>query len=59
MTRERAVLSYRELRYSEESFESLHHQPRVHRIQSNGGFTVYYVDLPDSEPTENEPVIGS
>ncbi|AUV82743.1 hypothetical protein C2R22_14730 [Salinigranum rubrum] len=59
MTRERAVISYRELRYSEASFESLHHQPRVHRIQSNGGFTVYYVDLPDSEPTESEPVIGS
>jgi len=50
MTRERAIHSFQELRYSEEAFDSIENQPGVYRVQSNGGFVVYYVDLPESKP---------
>lgn len=40
---EREVTAYKELRYSETQLESIHLQPGVHRIQSNGEMDVYYV----------------
>jgi len=41
--REREVISYKELRYSEAHFDSIQSQPAVNRVQSNGEFKLYYV----------------
>ena len=41
--REREVVSYKELRYTEDQLESIPAQPGVNRVQSNGGFELYYV----------------
>ena len=40
---DREVVAYRELRYSEESFELIGTQRGVHQIQDNGEFNLYYV----------------
>lgn len=41
--REREVVSYKELRYTEGQLESISSQPGVNRVQSNGEFELYYV----------------
>lgn len=40
---EREVIAYGEIRYSEGSLDATGAQPRVHHIQTNGGFDLYYV----------------
>jgi len=40
----REVVAYRELRYSRASFEAIEGYSGVHRVQSNGGFVLYYVE---------------
>lgn len=53
---DREVIAYRELRYSEESFELIGKQTGVHHIQDNGEFDLYYVTPQGSEtePEEND-----
>lgn len=41
--REREVVAYRELRYEREQIDSIAGQPGVSRVQSNGGFELFYV----------------
>lgn len=41
--RDREVIAYRELRYSETSISGLEGMEGVHRVQTNGEFTLYYV----------------
>ncbi|GAB3664689.1 MFS transporter [Halopiger thermotolerans] len=41
---ERELNAYNELRYTEAELDSIATQPHVNRVQSNGGFTLYYVD---------------
>lgn len=43
--RRRELGAYRGLRYSRESFRALEDRPGVHRVQSNGEFTLYYGDF--------------
>lgn len=44
--RQRALEAKDELRYSAANFEAIRTQPRVHRVQTNGQFQSYYIDLP-------------
>lgn len=41
--RDREVIAYRELRYSEAHFDAISAQAEVDRVQSNGEFEVYFV----------------
>lgn len=47
--RQREVGAYRELRYSEASFEAVEAQPNVGKVRDNGEFTVYFVDIAADE----------
>lgn len=44
MSKRSEVYAYRGFRYPRESFEGIHSQRGVHRVQANGGYTLYYVD---------------
>jgi hypothetical protein len=59
MGKQREVVAYRELNYRRQTYRSLRNQRGVHRIQTNGGFTVYYVDLPESDPMTDYPLPGN
>ncbi len=41
---EREVIAYRGLRYSERDLERIPSSPEANRVQSNGEFTLYYLD---------------
>ncbi|WP_147374889.1 hypothetical protein [Haloferax sp. Atlit-10N] len=70
--REREVLAYKELRYTQSGFESLDNRVGINRVSSNGGFTLYFVEaravreetapMSQADATEyvnyNYPVIG-
>lgn len=47
--RQREVEAYRELRYSEGSFDAIGTRPGVGKVRDNGELTVYYVDIPGEE----------
>ncbi|WP_246988175.1 hypothetical protein [Halorientalis marina] len=44
--RRRAIEAQDGIRYSAASFEAVRTQPMVHRVQTNGQFRSYYIDLP-------------
>ncbi len=50
--RQREVVAYNELRFSEESFDSVPYQPGVNRVLSNGELSVYFVHA------HNRPGVG-
>jgi hypothetical protein len=45
---QREVDAYQELRYTSAELEAVDANPGVHRIQTNGEFTLYYIDLEES-----------
>lgn len=59
--RERELTAYRGYRFNQSQFDGLEHQPRVHRVRSNGDFTLYYADVatpaagPDAPPNASVP----
>ncbi|MFC3960248.1 hypothetical protein [Halovivax cerinus] len=44
MDHERETIAYREIRYTDSQLSSVSTQPGVHRLQSSGEVTIYYVD---------------
>ncbi|MFC7205364.1 hypothetical protein ACFQJC_17780 [Haloferax namakaokahaiae] len=59
--RERELVAYKELRYSQEGFDALDATPGVNRVISNGDFTLFFVeDFEErAESTETQQTFGS